>query len=373
MKIGRNQPCWCGSGKKYKKCHLYREEQEQIKPWEAEQSFKKAFGAKYCSVPDTLKKECNGNIVRAHSVSKSMNLKKIARDGHVYAFIPSIENLTKNHGVLRPELYGINKASTFTGFCAYHDKQIFLPLEDQEFIGSKEQSFLLAYRAQAREHFTKKSSSKLLDFIKQADRGKSLPEQFHIQNMASAHTLGTDAGVRDGIIYKNKFDAILTSQNFTNINAYILEFKKTPSVLCSAGIFPECDFYGNRLQDLFDLEMTPDLLTFSTIVTKKGGAAVFTWLNDNDSKGNCEKFIDSLKAIAPDKITSSLFRFFFEFCENIFMEPRWWESLDKSKQDSLIYRILNAAFLLEVKNPNCLLDDNLFFDDWELINSRELK
>jgi uncharacterized protein YecA (UPF0149 family) len=21
-KIGRNEPCWCGSGKKYKKCHL---------------------------------------------------------------------------------------------------------------------------------------------------------------------------------------------------------------------------------------------------------------------------------------------------------------------------------------------------------------
>ena len=21
-KIGRNDPCWCGSGKKYKKCHM---------------------------------------------------------------------------------------------------------------------------------------------------------------------------------------------------------------------------------------------------------------------------------------------------------------------------------------------------------------
>lgn len=90
MKIGRNQPCWCGSGKKYKKCHLNREAEEEIKLWEAEQSFKKAYGSKYCTVPDTLKNECNGNIVRAHSVSKSMNLKKIARNGHVYAFIPSI-------------------------------------------------------------------------------------------------------------------------------------------------------------------------------------------------------------------------------------------------------------------------------------------
>lgn len=306
MKIGRNQPCWCGSGKKFKKCHFNREEEEAIKPWEAEQSLKKAFGAKYCSAPDAFKKDCNGNIVRAHPISKSRNLKKIARDGHVYAFIPSIKNLIKNHGLLRPELCGINKASTFTGFCGYHDKQIFLPLEDQEFVGSKEQCFLLAYRAQTREQFTKKSSSKLLEFFKQADRGKSPLGQFHIQNMVSAHTIGTDAGVKDGILYKKKFDAILISQNHTAINAYVLEFKKTPSVLCSAGIFPECDFYGNHLQDLFDLEKVPDLLTFSTIATKKGGAAVFTWLNDNNSKGSCDKFIDSLKAIAPDKITNSL-------------------------------------------------------------------
>jgi uncharacterized protein YecA (UPF0149 family) len=26
IKPGRNEPCWCGSGKKYKKCHLTEEE-----------------------------------------------------------------------------------------------------------------------------------------------------------------------------------------------------------------------------------------------------------------------------------------------------------------------------------------------------------
>jgi uncharacterized protein YecA (UPF0149 family) len=33
---GRNEPCWCGSGKKYKKCHLHTEE--------------KAAAAKACSL-----------------------------------------------------------------------------------------------------------------------------------------------------------------------------------------------------------------------------------------------------------------------------------------------------------------------------------
>jgi len=26
-KLGRNDPCWCGSGKKYKNCHLKQDQQ----------------------------------------------------------------------------------------------------------------------------------------------------------------------------------------------------------------------------------------------------------------------------------------------------------------------------------------------------------
>ncbi len=29
--IGRNDPCWCGSGKKYKKCHLAQDEKEKVR------------------------------------------------------------------------------------------------------------------------------------------------------------------------------------------------------------------------------------------------------------------------------------------------------------------------------------------------------
>jgi hypothetical protein len=27
---GRNDPCWCGSGKKYTKCHLHEEEKKEM-------------------------------------------------------------------------------------------------------------------------------------------------------------------------------------------------------------------------------------------------------------------------------------------------------------------------------------------------------
>ena len=373
MKLGRNEPCWCGSGKKFKKCHLNRHIQEKIKPWESIQNIKKAFGSKYCSVPDNLKGECKGDIVKAHTVSKSTNLKKIERDGHVYGFIPSFENLTKNNGILQPELLGINKASTFTGFCAHHDKIIFSPLEDKEFEASKEQCFLLCYRAHAREYFTKNGAANLLDFMKESDRGKGFSEQIAIQSFVSNYTTGVKAGVRDNKIYKSILDDILITKDFSSIKAYIINFKKIPSVFCSAGIFPEFDFYGNRLQDLSDLSTTPDFLTFSTIARKTGGSVVFCWVNHSHSKGSCEKFIESLKIIDASNITSSILRFFFEFCENVFMEPTWWELLEKSKKESLLKRFVNAASIFVERKSNCLCNDNRILDDWIFSSTKELK
>ncbi|MBW1744519.1 MAG: SEC-C domain-containing protein [Deltaproteobacteria bacterium] len=38
-KLGRNDPCWCGSGKKYKKCHLESDLRKQ------------RFGASSCKAP----------------------------------------------------------------------------------------------------------------------------------------------------------------------------------------------------------------------------------------------------------------------------------------------------------------------------------
>lgn len=372
MKIGRNNPCWCGSGKKYKKCHLHRKEQKEVQPWEAITGMQKAFGAKYCSVPTALKTECSGNIIRAHTVSKSSNLKKIARDGHVYSFVPSFDNLTINNGVLHPELFGINKASTFTGFCSYHDKKIFSPLEDQPFEASKEQCFLLAYRAQAREYFTKTCSSNILDLLKNMDKGKGLDAQLQIQSMVHYQSLGIAAGVKNMTHHKDKLGNILCSQDFGNVNAYVMDFSKTPTVMCSAGIFPECDFQGNTLHDLSDLVTIPDLITFSVVATDTGGSVVFSWITDDNSHGNNEKFIESLKNIPSDKLTSSLIRFFFEFCENVFMEPTWWEALTDHQRTYLINRLATSAMITEERKATCICDDGTSFDDWGLISTKEI-
>ena len=40
-------------------------------------------------------------------------LNQIAEDGHVIAFIPTLEQLIKHNGILQPERVGVRRASTF--------------------------------------------------------------------------------------------------------------------------------------------------------------------------------------------------------------------------------------------------------------------
>jgi hypothetical protein len=89
---------------------------------------------------------------------KQSRFKKIAKDGHVYSFKKSIQELDKNNGVFSVEKIGINNASVFNGFCSKHDKELFLDIEDKQIIFSDKQILLLAYRAIANELYLKYSS-----------------------------------------------------------------------------------------------------------------------------------------------------------------------------------------------------------------------
>ncbi|MEO1460088.1 MAG: SEC-C domain-containing protein, partial [Pseudomonadota bacterium] len=119
----RNDKCWCGSGLKYKKCHLDRDKQERDNPWKLDEKINKAFKKRECLAPKSLKSECNGAIIAAHTVPKSLALDSISESGHVYSFFNSLSDLKKTHGVRFAKKVGVKKASVFFGFCEHHDQE----------------------------------------------------------------------------------------------------------------------------------------------------------------------------------------------------------------------------------------------------------
>lgn len=363
-----NERCWCGSGKKYKKCHWMREYEDQVTTATLADVTKSKFAQRYCSVPSALKPDCHGDIVQAHTVSKSSSLKRIARDGHVYAFKTNLHELHRNDGRILPKLLGINKASTFTGFCKYHDASLFSPIETDSFNDSKEHCFLVAYRTIAREFFTKSAAYNTIDTMRTIDRGRDISEQIRIQDFIRPFAEGTHNGLKHISGHKTSLDSMLCSGNYQAINAYIINLDTPPPVMCSGAIFPEVDFAGNTFDNLANASTKqPDVLHFSSFSTETGGKIVFSWLK-HDLGMTSKELVDSLNNLHIVETSSALMRFFFEFCENLFISPNWWDGLSYEVRESLIGRVQSGASPLVARKHDCLVVDNLPLENWCITN-----
>jgi len=361
----RNDPCWCGSGLKNKKCHNDREHMKPPTIQEIKEKFSKNYGKEYCLCPISDKVNCSGDIIKAHSVQKSGVLDKIALNGHVYEFDYSFTGLVKNNDNVIVKKTGINKASTFTGFCGYHDNKIFETLDNYTYSTTNEFAFLMGYRAITRELFVKSAQKKMFEFMREMDKGKDITSQVRIQMEASTNILGSETGLRDLESEKKIFDDALLNKDFSKVKYLIINLSNTPEYVCSGAIYPEHDFSGAQLQDLSNLEKKMDLLTFSIISNQSGGAIVFAWLEN--SKEACEKFVKSLNAMNNTDLLNALTRFIFITTENLFFSIDWWDNLSKNDKEKLLDRFNRATDDFDYWSP-----DGINAINW-VITSRDVK
>lgn len=94
------------------------------------------------------KDECTDKIVKAHAIQNNRILTKIAENGWIKTL-----NVTSNLIFQSSQEQGRKIATTFTGFCSYHDKKVFQAIEDQPFIATAKQIFLFTYRTMAWDLF----------------------------------------------------------------------------------------------------------------------------------------------------------------------------------------------------------------------------
>jgi len=333
-KIGRNSPCWCGSGKKYKKCHLNRLNEKPVNAWDAADAMQKKFSRKICSAPKALHDECSSLIVKAHTVPRSMSLNAISHNGHVLGLKMSLQNIAKNNGVLKPELIGINKASTFTGFCQKHDDSFFACLEKERFQSTPEQCFKLAYRSFSREAYTKSALVDMFEVNTSLDKGKPLKRQMEIQETAFLNQIGAVAGHKDNQFHKDKFDNYITRSDYSTVRAVVFEFLDTFPIQACGSVNPDYDFNNKRIQDLMDLEVVPDLLSFTSFYDGDKSYMVFVWLDYCDN--SCDLLIKSLLSKPKSDLPTLLAQFIFSCFENFYISPTWWNSISYIEQNKII-------------------------------------
>lgn len=313
---------------------------------------RRAFARKYCLHPKAPV-GCSRKIAAAHSVQRAILKKHIARGGHVVQIKASVH--VDPVGMLwAPERVGVNEATTFFGFCATHDAELFRPLESSAFCFERDQIALLGYRAVCRELYQKQAE------IASAEAVRSYVT-------VNPRIIGLEAKLRrDDALRMGRINAQINLMNARNaycsmisdatqLRYYAVEFTSPPVCLCSVAFLPEWDFEGRCLQDLrFVEEFKP--ICFSAWVSGDRAAAVFCWHESADSI--CTPFVDSLRRIPRDRIANRILAMTFEFSENVVFREDWWESIAETDRQRIVARAPSGVGDFE-RVAGCLTDDGL--------------
>ena len=335
-KMRPNDPCWCGSGVKYKKCHRDRKEQKRDNIYELMKKATVGFRKKYCSHPHASPSEC-GKVIKSHTITKGSALKAISEQGHVLGIKEGVDELRRSGGRLLPTKVGINTASTFYGFCDKHDNATFARVECGEIIVNEENVFLLAYRAVAHELYLKDAQLQTMMFCKnEMDKGTDVELQLIYQSFMHKLIECTETGAKDIRSFKHKYDRMLIGKKYDDFSFVAFKFNGIIPVVTSGVYFPVYDFDQNMLFDSVCSYNDPPLIQIGILNDGYNSIAAMSWTR-KDTRLNdfAMGFSDKVKKYGADfaaqmAITS---------CENTYFQPSWWASLDKSTQQF----ISNAA------------------------------
>ena len=345
--------CWCGSGKKYKKCHRMREQESTYTLGQLLNLQNRIFWRKRgCMHPLASPTTCNGHVIDSHTIQRKGPLERIVDEsGHVMHF-EAISNCVE----LEACRIGWNKASVFPGYCSGHDSSLFSRLETEPFTGEHWQCVLQAFRNVCNELYRKKALIESFEYQRHIiDRGLDLDNQISVQLGYAKSIEGQKKSLEESELLRSKFESTIVSDNFDALVSNCYFFQGELDVISSSVFQCEFDFVGNKLVDMWDLNLDAELLSHSIMNTEKGGAIVFVWLKDDEAPTNVLSSFDNI----PDDEKGDIFvQYCFLNCENTFFSESWWKNLS-SKNQNQIRQFANTLYYEGgkfVANENKLVD-----------------
>lgn len=328
----RNSLCWCGSGKKFKKCHLDREVQSKGNPWDAVDANRRAFSKKECCARDVGLGPCDGEVIKAHTVSRGPNLAKIAKGGHVLHYVASIPDMNKNGGKLSVKKIGIKDASVFHGFCSKHDRELFSCIENEAFAGRPDQCLAVAYRTMSRELYGKDAGAHLRETLRGADVGLKPFEQFMLQKMLDQNDMGNELARRELKVTHDALTTALVDVRLDTLSSVVFEFTAPLPFMFAGAWSPFTDFHGRELQEGYADELLEQIFVAS-FAGASGAMICVSWRNIDEAPGYV--IAEQLLSLPDDQRASACLQLVMKHVENVFFNPDWFHALSDKPKDRL--------------------------------------
>ncbi|MEG3437525.1 hypothetical protein V0288_10380 [Pannus brasiliensis CCIBt3594] len=301
-------------------------------------------------------KDCNLEIIKSHSIQNNKILSKISSEGNVLSFSnPTFMADSNRFSFLHDQLTGRKKATTFTGFCQYHDNEIFKPVELYDYEPNNiEQEFLFAYRALAKEYHAKRRQHKSLIVAMEKEGLKKCPTPLR------EYERGIKVTIKQLEKDRRFFNQLLLNKKFENIKTRIVIFDNEYHLAVSSCFAPERDLHGKLINEFSHLTVDLNYI-YLTIFPQNGKTFVlFSYLRKNQRK--LSAFIDqidddNLSMTEKQKIISNMLAI---YCENIVLSPERWSKVPDSQQQ-IFYDVIDSTINTNhIYNLQKLQNINLF-------------
>ena len=258
-------------------------------------------------------------------------LRPVSRNGFVYVVKTGDLFRAGEKPLTVFALQGIKETSVFNGFCAKHDKSLFAPIEDKEFICTKEQCFLHAYRAVAKESYLKRKQAESLLPLETFKEIHGIEDEVAYSPEAIVHLAASLRGAEEIERLKTRLDGALLNRDFDQLVTTIIPFSLAPTVVTSFVYAPDFDFDGNYLQKFEDFERDLSPLIVTMLPAASGGFLLLS--HESVANSAPRKLVESY--LRQNDLTSCAVWLIACQTENFALSPVWYEGLLDADRQAL--------------------------------------
>lgn len=294
--------------------------------------------------------ECTDTIVRSHSIQNNRILKKISTDG----VVTSIELV---RGKSDYKQIGRKKASTFSGFCSFHDNEVFKEIEIKDYDRSNDfQSALFAYRALALE-YNKKATicrlyKKILEYIEKKewkaiiegcdDIPKNQYSPSEQYDYYLGYTVGSQIEIESFERNRSTFRRLFESNDSSFLRTFTVKFRNEFPIAVTSSITIERDM-RNKLINTIEVrkEVGDSIPMYLTIFPQNGKTiCIFSYYTQD------EKYYSNLR----DDIINSgeenqkiiITNIIANHIENFFVSSNYWNKLKSEIKERFLKQFVET-------------------------------
>ena len=289
--------------------------------------FKRKASIKKCLHP--FEQECRGRIIKAHSIQNNRYLSKLEAEVNGQNSVYIISEFDYNQdATLALKAVGKSSASTFSGFCAYHDQSIFKKIEVTNFSLSREQVFLHGYRA------FNSSYHHYLEWYKGHTNDNNQKSRFQSEQEYYNYTISALNELRKAKQLKDTIDRYYLTNKFDGLHSLAFKFHyQIPLAACGiaqVNRMPNSDFISDGRFETILITAFPEENSSRYLVS------CFT--NDLGAR----KFIDSICMLDSERKRVVLNSLLINYSESTVLSPYLLSVLDADGRNDIIMNIVNT-------------------------------